>query len=67
VIHDNMISGTNHIVKRVFVDISRSQGCQNTTCQNEKMVYFSRVKTVEEKEKKDRRCMNQRYLDSKRR
>jgi hypothetical protein len=39
-IHDNMINGTNHIVKHVFVDISRSQGCQNITCQIEKIVYF---------------------------
>jgi hypothetical protein len=53
VIHDNMINRTNHIGKHVFVDISRSQRCKNTTCQNEKTVYFSRVKTItiEEKEK----------------
>jgi hypothetical protein len=31
VIHDNMINGTNHIVQHVFVDISRTQGCQNIT------------------------------------
>jgi hypothetical protein len=36
VIHDNMINGTNHIVVHVFVDISRSQGCKNVTCQHEK-------------------------------
>jgi hypothetical protein len=60
VIHDNMINGTNHIVTHIFVDISRSQGCKNTTCQNEK-------KIVEEKEKKGHRRKNRRYLDSKRR
>jgi hypothetical protein len=32
VIHENIINGTNHIVYHVFVDISRSQGCKNTTC-----------------------------------
>jgi hypothetical protein len=52
-IHDNMINGTNHIVQLVFVDISRSQGCQNITCQIEKIVYISRVKN--EKEKKTER------------
>jgi hypothetical protein len=31
-----MINGTNHIVEHVFVDISRSQGCKNATCQHEK-------------------------------
>jgi hypothetical protein len=67
VIHDNMINGTDHIVKHVFVDISRSHGCKNTTCQNENIVYFSRVKTIEEKEKKGHCQMNRRYLDSKHR
>jgi hypothetical protein len=38
VIHDNMTNETNHIVEHVFVDISRSQGCKNTTSQNEKIV-----------------------------
>jgi hypothetical protein len=52
VIHENMFNGTNHIVYHVFVDISRSQGCKNSTCQIEKTVYFSRVKTAEEKEGK---------------
>jgi hypothetical protein len=51
VIHDNMINGTNHIVYHVFVDISRSQGCQNTTSQIEKIVYFSRVKKKKRKRK----------------
>jgi hypothetical protein len=51
VIHDNMINETNHIVEHVFVDISRFQRCKNTTCQNEKIVYFSRVKTEKGKEK----------------
>jgi hypothetical protein len=37
VIHDNMINETNHIVQHVFVDTSRSQGCKNITCQNEKI------------------------------
>jgi hypothetical protein len=46
VIHDNMINGTNHIDKHVFVDTSRFEGCKNTTCQIEKIVYFSRAKTV---------------------
>jgi hypothetical protein len=46
-----MINGTNHIVKHVFVDISRSQGCQNITCQIEKIVNFSRVKNEKEKKK----------------
>jgi hypothetical protein len=64
VIHDNMINGTNDIVYHVFVDISRSQGCKNITCQNENIVY---VRTVEEEEKKGHRQMNRRYLDSKRR
>jgi hypothetical protein len=36
---------------------------QNTTCQNEKIIYFSRVKTVEENEKKGHRRMNRRYLE----
>jgi hypothetical protein len=49
VIHDNMINGTNHIVYHVFVDISRSPGCKNTTSQIQKIIYFSRVKTAEEK------------------
>jgi hypothetical protein len=40
VFYDNMINGTNHIVYHVFVDTSRSQGCQNTTCQIERIVYF---------------------------
>jgi hypothetical protein len=40
VILENMINETNHIVYHVFVDIYRSQGCKNTTCQNEKIVYF---------------------------
>jgi hypothetical protein len=40
VINDNMINGTNYIVEHVFVDISRSQGCKNTTCQNKKIVYI---------------------------
>jgi hypothetical protein len=48
-----MINETNQIVEHVFVDISRSQGCKNTTCQNEKIVYFSRFKAVEEKEKEE--------------
>jgi hypothetical protein len=51
VIHDNMINGTNHIIWHVFADISRSQGCQNTTCQIEKIVYFSRVKNKKKKER----------------
>jgi hypothetical protein len=34
VIHNNMTNVTNHIVEHVFVDISRPQGCKNTTCQN---------------------------------
>jgi hypothetical protein len=51
VIHDNMINGTNHSVYHVFVDISRSQGCQNTTCQIEKIVYFFKGKKRERKEK----------------
>jgi hypothetical protein len=67
VIHDNMINETNHIVYHVFVDISTSQGCQNTTCQIEKIVYFSRVKNKKEKKKKWHRRMNRRYLDNKRR
>jgi hypothetical protein len=53
VIHDNMITVINHSVYHVFVDISRSQGCQNTTCQIEKIVYFSRVKNEKEKKKND--------------
>jgi hypothetical protein len=51
VIHDNMINVTNHIVEHVFVDISRSQGCKNITCQNEKIVYILMVNRQEEKEK----------------
>jgi hypothetical protein len=43
VIHDNMTNGTNHIVEHVFVDISRSHGCKNTTCKNEMIVYILRV------------------------
>jgi hypothetical protein len=66
VIHDNMINETNHIVYHVFVDISGSQGCQNTTCQIEKIVYFSRVKNKKEEEKKGHCRMNRRYLDSNR-
>jgi hypothetical protein len=31
VIHDNMTNDTNNIVKHVFVDFSRSQGCKNST------------------------------------
>jgi hypothetical protein len=65
VIHDNMINGTNYIVYHVFVDISRSQGCQNTTCQIEKIVYFAKVKNKKEKKKKGHHRMNRRYLDSK--
>jgi hypothetical protein len=57
VIHDNMINGTNHI-EHVFVDISRSQRCQNTTCQIEKIVYFSKVKNKKETKKKGHRRMN---------
>jgi ribosomal protein L21 len=60
VIHDNMINGTNHI-EHVFVDISRSQRCQNTTCQ------ISKVKNKKEKKKKGHRRMNRRYLDTKHR
>jgi hypothetical protein len=52
VIHDNMINETNHIVYHIFVDISKSQECQNTTCQNDKIVYFSRVKTEQERKRK---------------
>jgi hypothetical protein len=48
--HDNMIDGTNHIIEHVLVDISRTHGCKNTTCQNEKIIYFSRVKTKKGKE-----------------
>jgi hypothetical protein len=40
VIHDNMTNGTNNIVEHVFVDISKSQGCKNATCQNDEIVYF---------------------------
>jgi hypothetical protein len=61
VIHDNIINGTNHIVYHVFVDISRSQGCQNTTCQIEKIVYFSGVTIEQIKEKKTHHRMNRRY------
>jgi hypothetical protein len=61
VIHGNMINRTNHIVEHVFVDISRSHGCKDTTCHFEKIVYFSWVKTVEKKEKWH--CwMNRRYI-----
>jgi hypothetical protein len=35
----------------VLVDISNSHGCKNPTCKNEKIVYFSRVKTEQRKEK----------------
>jgi hypothetical protein len=62
-IHDSMINVTNHIVEHVFVEISRSQGSKNTTCQNEKIVYFSRVKTEKRKEKKRHCWMNRRYLE----
>jgi hypothetical protein len=62
-INDNMINETSQIVKHVVVDISRSQGCKNTTCQNEKIVYLSRVKAVEENVKKGQRRMNRRYLE----
>jgi hypothetical protein len=62
VIHGNIINRTNHIVEHVFVDISRSHGCKDTTCHFEKIVYFSRVKTVEEKEEKWHRRMNRRYI-----
>jgi hypothetical protein len=48
-------SFTNHIVEHVFVDISRSQGFKKTTCQNEKRVYFSRVRTEKRKENKRHR------------
>jgi hypothetical protein len=43
VIHDNMTNGTNYSVERVSVGISRSHGCENTTCQNEKIIYILRV------------------------
>jgi hypothetical protein len=52
VIHDNMINETNNIIYYVFVDISRSQGCKNTKCQIEKIVYFLRVKNKKGKKKK---------------
>jgi hypothetical protein len=42
-IHDNVTNETNHIVEHVFVGISISHGYKNTTCQNEKIVYISRV------------------------
>jgi hypothetical protein len=45
VIHNNMINVTNQIIEYVFVDISRSHGWKNTTRQNDKIVYFFRVKT----------------------
>jgi hypothetical protein len=44
VIYDNMISGTNQIAEHVSVDISRSQGCKNATCQNEKIFCKPRKK-----------------------
>jgi uncharacterized metal-binding protein YceD (DUF177 family) len=40
VINDNMINETNHIVEHVFINIPRSHRCKNTTCQNEKIVFF---------------------------
>jgi hypothetical protein len=43
VIHENMTKWTNHIVEHVFVDISRSQGCKNDTCQNKNIVCIFRV------------------------
>jgi hypothetical protein len=57
-----MINETNQIIEHVFVDISRSQGCKNTTCQNEKIVYFSRVKSEQRKEKKRHHQMSRWYL-----
>jgi hypothetical protein len=48
VIHDNMINGTNHIVQHVFVDTSRSQGCKNITCQNEKIKGQNRARKEKE-------------------
>jgi hypothetical protein len=47
-----MINETNHIIEHVFVDIPRSHGCKNTIFQNEKIVYFSRVKTEKGKKRK---------------
>jgi hypothetical protein len=65
VIHDNMINETNHIVWHVFLDIYRSQGCKNTTCQIEKIVCFSMVKNEKGKKIKSHRRMNRRYRGSK--
>jgi hypothetical protein len=56
-----MINETNHIIEHVFVDIPRSHGCKNTIFQNERIVYFSRVKTEKGKEKKIHHRMNRRY------
>jgi hypothetical protein len=63
VIHDNMIIETNLIVQHAFVDTSRSQGCKNITCQNDKIKGQNRAR----KEKKSHRRMNRRYPNSKRR
>jgi hypothetical protein len=40
VIRDGIINETNYIVDHVFVDISRSHGCKNVKCQNEKLLYI---------------------------
>jgi hypothetical protein len=51
VIHDNMIIGTNHIVEHVFVDISRSQGCRNTTCREDSLFFKGQKQERKEKER----------------
>jgi hypothetical protein len=53
VIHDNMIIGTNHIFKHVFVDTSRSQECKKTTRQSGKNKGQNRARKGKEKTPSD--------------